>query len=154
MAASLRLFIIAILSAFGLTACDVIGGIFGQATYGGRVNSVVPDATASAQRSSIFDMACSVGWMDPREEAESVRWVREFYRDLFAATGGVPVPNDRYDGTFINHPDVDLTDPAWNKSGVPWHALYFKENYPRLQRAKARWDPRNIFHHPLSIQLP
>jgi len=136
------------------TDFDVMGGIFAFATYGGRVNSVDPHATASAQRSSIFDMACNVGWMDPREGDENVRWVREFYRDLLADTGGVPVPNDRYDGTFINHPDVDLTDAAWNKSGVPWHALYFKENYPRLQRVKARWDPRDIFHHPLSIRLP
>ena len=136
------------------TDFNVMGGIFGFATYGGRVNSVAYDATASAQRSSIFDMACSVGWMDPRDEDENVRWVREFYRDLFDDSGGVPVPSDRYDGTFINHPDVDLTDAEWNKSGVPWHALYFKENYPRLQQVKARWDPRDIFHHALSIRLP
>ena len=136
------------------TDYNVMGGIFAFATYGGRVNAIAPDATASAQRSSIFDMACNAGWMDSREEEENVRWVREFYRDLFADTGGVPVPNDRYDGTFINHPDVDLTDSTWNKSGVPWHTLYFKENYPRLQRVKGRWDPRDIFHHPLSIRLP
>lgn len=136
------------------TDFNVMGGIFGLATYGGRVNEASPDATASAQRSSIFDMACSVGWIDPREEAESVRWVREFYRDLFADTGGVPAPGGRYDGTFINHPDVDLTDAAWNKSGVPWHTLYFRDNYARLQRVKARWDPRDIFHHALSIRLP
>ncbi len=135
------------------TDYNVMGGIFAFATYGGRVNSIAPDATASAQRRSIFDMACSVGWIDSREEAENVRWVREFYRDLFADTGGVPVPGDRYDGTFINHPDVDLTDREWNKSGVPWHTLYFRDNYPRLQRAKARWDPLDIFRHALSIRL-
>src|SRR6185295_9123441 len=33
------------------TDYNVIGGIIGQATYGGRVNSVVADGTASAQRS-------------------------------------------------------------------------------------------------------
>ena len=136
------------------TDYNVMGGIFAFATYGGRVNSVAADATASAQRSSIFDMACSVGWVDPAEEEESVRWVREFYRDLFADTGGVPVPNDRYDGTFINHPDVDLKEAQWNSSDVPWHALYFRDNYPRLQRVKARWDPRDVFHHALSIRLP
>ena len=136
------------------TEYDVMGGMFGFASYGGRVNSIAPDETASAQRSSIFDMACTTGWLNPHEEADNLRWVRAFYRDLFAETGGVPVPNDRYDGTFINHPDVDLLDPSLNYSGVPWHTLYYRDNYPRLQRVKARWDPGNVFSHALSIRLP
>ena len=65
---------------------------------------------------------------------------------------GVPVPGDAYDGAFINHPDTDLADPSQNTSGIPWHTLYYRDNYPRLQRIKARWDPRNVFRHALSIQ--
>ena len=64
----------------------------------------------------------------------------------------MPVPGEVCDGAMINHPDVDLADPEWNTSGVPWHTLYYKDNYPRLQRVKARWDPRNVFHHALSIR--
>lgn len=79
--------------------------------------------------------------------------MRPFYRDLFAETGGVPVPGEAYDGAFINHPDTDLTDLRLNTSGVPWHSLYYKENYPRLQRVKARWDPRNVFRHALSVRV-
>jgi len=131
---------------------DVMGGAFGLATYGGRVNTVAPDVTASAQRDSIFDMACNVGWMDPGDAEKSLAWVRAFYRDLFSETGGVPVPGERYDGCLINHPDVDSTDPVLNTSGTSWYTLYYKQNYPRLQRVKARWDPRNIFNHSLSIQ--
>jgi aclacinomycin oxidase len=130
---------------------DVMGGLLGLATYGGRINTVAPDATASAQRSSILDMACSTGWLDPNDEAKNLRWAREFYRELFGDTGGVPVPGERYDGAFINHPDTDLADPHLNSSGVPWSTLYYKENYPRLQRVKARWDPGNRFHHALSV---
>jgi len=64
----------------------------------------------------------------------------------------VPAPGGAYDGSLINHPDTDLADPALNTSGVPWHTLYYQANYSRLQRIKARWDPRNVFHHALSIR--
>jgi aclacinomycin oxidase len=131
---------------------DAMGGMLGFATYGGRVNAVAPDATASAQRNAIFDMACNTGWLDPREEEKNLTWVRAFYRDLFADTGGIPVPGDAYDGTLINHPDTDLADPAMNTSGVPWSTMYYQANYPRLQRVKARWDPRNVFRHALSVR--
>ena len=131
---------------------DVMGGMLGLASYGGRVNTVAPDATASAQRSAIFDMACTTGWLDAREETANLSWVRGFYRELFAESGGVPVPGDAYDGAMINHPDPDVADPALNTSGVPWHTLYYQANYPRLQRVKAQWDPRDVFRHALSIR--
>ncbi|HEV8125529.1 MAG TPA: FAD-binding oxidoreductase [Gemmatimonadales bacterium] len=131
---------------------DIMGGMLGLATYGGRINTVAPDATASAQRGSILDMACTTGWLDPGEEARNLAWVRAFYRELFAETGGVPVPGEHYGGAFINHPDTDLADPALNQSGVPWHALYYQDNYSRLRGIKTRWDPRNQFRHALSIR--
>lgn len=135
-----------------LTAEAPIGGMLAMATYGGKVNSLAPDATASVQRDSILDVACNTGWVDPAGEAPSLDWVRNFYKDLFPDTGGVPVPNEQTDGCMINHPDTDLTDDKWNQSGIPWHTFYYKENYPRLQQVKAKWDPLNIFYHALSIQ--
>jgi aclacinomycin oxidase len=131
---------------------DVMGGALGLASYGGRINTVAADATASAQRDAILDLACNTGWLDPADEAKNLAWVRAFYRDLFADTGGVPVPGDAYAGAFINHPDVDLADAALNTSGVPWHTLYYRAGYARLQRIKAQWDPLNVFHHALSIR--
>jgi hypothetical protein len=131
---------------------DVLGGVLGLATYGGRINTVAPDATASPQRRAILDIACNTGWLDPREEGKNLSWVRGFYSDLFAESGGVPVPGEAYDGALINHPDTDLLDPALNTSGVPWHEMYYQANYRRLQHIKARWDPLNVFRHPLSIR--
>ena len=93
--------------------------MLGLATYGGRINTVASNATAASQRDSILDIACGTGWLDPREEPKNLAWVQAFYRDLFAGTGGVPVPSEAYDGAFINHPDTDLADPALNTSGVP-----------------------------------
>jgi hypothetical protein len=131
---------------------DVMGGMLGLATYGGRINTVAPDATAAAQRDSILDIACTTGWLDPADEAKNLTWARTFYRELFAESGGVPVPGEAYGGAFINHPDTDLADSALNTSGVPWHTLYYQAGYPRLQRIKARWDPRNVFRHALSVR--
>jgi len=130
-----------------------VGGLLGMVTYGGKVNTVAPEATATAQRESIITMSCTAGWGDPKDEARSLAWVRQFYADLFAETGGVPAPGEFANGALINHPDADLADPQWNKSGVPWHTLYYKNNYARLQQVKARWDPRNIFKHALSIRV-
>ena len=64
----------------------------GMATYGGRINTVATDATASAHRDSVLTTSVTAGWEDPRDEALTMMWVRRFYRDLFADTGGVPVP--------------------------------------------------------------
>jgi aclacinomycin oxidase len=56
-------------------------------------------------------------------------------------------------GAFINHPHTDLADPALDTSAVPWYTLYYKAHYPRLQRIKAQWNPRNVFRHALSIRM-
>jgi len=132
---------------------DVGGGI-GLATFGGRVNAVAADATAYPHRDSVLSTSYSTGWGRPDDEARSLAWLRSFYGQVFGESGGVPVPGESSNGATINHPDVDLRDPRCNRSGVPWSTLYYRDNYPRLQRAKARWDPRNVFHHALSIALP
>ncbi|MER7847699.1 FAD-binding protein [Kitasatospora sp. NPDC096077] len=122
--------------------------------YGGQVRAVEPGATAVAQRDVVMKAVYHSVWADPGDDAANLSWVRELYRDVYADTGGVPVPGEVSDGSYINYPDVDLADPAWNTSGVPWHTLYYKDDYPRLQRVKARWDPRDVFRHALSVGLP
>ncbi|GGU72639.1 FAD-binding oxidoreductase [Lentzea flava] len=122
------------------------------ASYGCTINTVAPSATAVPQRSSMFKMAVGTSWADPAEDAVQVQWVRDTYTGIHKATGGAPAPNDAQDGAYINYPDLDLLDPNRNRSGVPWYTLYYKDNYPALQRIKAKYDPANVFHHPLSIR--
>lgn len=122
--------------------------------YGGQVNAVEPSATAMPQRDSILKAIYLAGWSGPDAEPKHLDWVRRFYRDVYAETGGVPVPGEVSDGSYINYPDGDLADPTWNTSGVPWFALYYKDNYARLQQVKAAYDPRNVFRHRLSVRLP
>ena len=123
-------------------------------SYGGRVNAVDPAATVCAQRDSILKVFLGCAWGDAGADERHSRWVREFYRDLYAGTGGVPVPNEATDGSYINYPDPGLADPEWNTSGVPWYTLYFKDNYARLQEVKRRYDPGDRFRHALSVRLP
>ncbi len=123
-------------------------------SYGGRVNSVSPTATAVPQRDSVMKLMYVNFWRDAAQDSWHEAWIREFYRDVYAGTGGVPVSNAVTDGCFVNYADGDLSDPAWNKSGVPWHDLYYGVNFPRLQQAKAKWDPKNVFRHAQSVPLP
>lgn len=121
-------------------------------SFGGQVNAARGDATANAQRSSVFKMCFQTFWESPADDAFYLGWARGIFEEFFVATGGVPTPGSSADGCYINYPDNDMADPAHNRSGVPWHTLYFKDNYPRLRQVKRRWDPTNYFRHALSIE--
>ncbi|MEU8266673.1 BBE domain-containing protein [Sphaerisporangium sp. NPDC049002] len=122
--------------------------------YGGQVNTVPADATATAQRDSILKAAFLGAWASPAEDDTNLALMRRLFADVYAGSGGVPGPDEYSDGAYINYPDADLADPVLNTSGVPWHTLYYKDNYPRLQQVKKKYDPRNQFRHSLSIRLP
>lgn len=121
---------------------------------GGVINAVAPAQTALVHRRASFWTLFETQWQDPAADAANIGWLRDLYGSVWEATGGYPVPGDQADGCYVNNPDPDITDPAFNRSGVPWYTLYYKENYPRLQRIKAAYDPRNVFRHAQSITLP
>ncbi len=121
-------------------------------TWGGQINALSPHDTAVAARDSVALFSVGNFWDNPEEDEMHLTWNRALYRDVFAATGGVPVPNDRTGGCFINWPDPDLLEAEWNQSGVPWSELYYGGNYKKLQEAKGRWDPLRVFNHVLSVE--
>ncbi|REE99658.1 FAD-binding oxidoreductase [Thermomonospora umbrina] len=123
-------------------------------SYGAAVNSVSRTATASVHRDSAFKLLYQTYWHSAGEDAANLAWLRGIYEDVYAATGGVPVSDQNTDGCYVNYPDIDLNDPLRNRSGVPWSTLYYGENYPRLQRVKAAWDPADVFRHGQSVRLP
>jgi aclacinomycin oxidase len=129
-------------------------GAFLLIGYGGQVQAVAPDATAIPQRDAIMKAVYSTAWLADTDDDTQIGWVRDLYQGVYAATGGAPVAGEVSEGSYINYPDADLADPALNTSGVPWSTLYYGDNYPRLQQVKAKWDPHNVFHHALSIELP
>ncbi|MCF3144036.1 FAD-dependent oxidoreductase [Streptomyces platensis] len=150
-------------------------------SYGGAINLPDSGATAVHQRSSVLKLQYQTYWswdqdanhdgvtdyldaeIDPEIAAPHLRWIREFYRDVYQDTGGVPIlaptdapaggqPEPVTDGCYINYPDTDLDDPEWNRSGESSHRLYYGDNYARLQAVKEHWDPRDVFRHAQSIQ--
>ncbi|WP_336205587.1 FAD-dependent oxidoreductase [Nonomuraea sp. LPB2021202275-12-8] len=127
-------------------------GLLWLLSYGGQVNAVDPAATATAERQSILKVIHLATWDQSQDGAAQLAWVRRFHSRTFASTGGVPVPGGNCGGAYINYPDIDHADPEWNTSGVPWSTIYYGGNYARLQRVKARWDPRNVFRHALSVR--
>jgi hypothetical protein len=120
-------------------------------SYGCQVNALAPDATAVAQRSSVMKLQYQTYWNNetvkgqPKDmaeaEAENLAWIRGLYEDMYGADG--PMPDGTMDGCFVNYPDVDLKD---------WQYLYYKDNYPRLRRAKSLADPLDVFRHQQSIE--
>jgi aclacinomycin oxidase len=128
------------------------GGIAGFVTWGGKINALSPQDTAVAERDSVALFTVANFWDNPAEDEKHLTWNRTLYRDVFAATCGVPVRSDRYGGCFLNWPDPDLLEEEWNQSGVPWSELYYGGNYRKLQKAKSRWDPRQVFSHVMSVE--
>jgi hypothetical protein len=112
-------------------------------SYGCQVNAVGPHTTAIPQRSSIMKLQYQTYWASEKDDDVNLRWINNFYANVYSDTAGVPVSNRVTDGCFINYPDVDL--PA------SWPTLYYKSSYPALQVVKAQWDPRNVFNHAQSI---
>ena len=122
-------------------------------SYGSAINRRPASSTAAAQRDSILKLQFQVYWnRGDTEEPEHIAWIRDTYKATFAETGGVPTTDGQTDGCYINYPDADLDDPAWNASGQPYWTLYYKDAYPRLQAVKRRWDPHNVFRNRQSVR--
>jgi hexose oxidase len=123
-------------------------------TYGGKVNTVSPTATAIPQRSSILKLQYQAYWADAGDDATYLQWIRDFYTTMYAATGGTPNPTldptDNVDGCYYNYPDSDLNAYGGLTGALQ---LYFGENLDRLQAVKRRWDPNDYFNSFQSIPV-
>lgn len=112
-------------------------------SYGAAINRVPSSATAIPQRSSILKLQYQTYWTEKKQDKVNLQWIRDFYVAMYGEEG--PMPDRVMDGCYVNYPDSDL---------VNWEYLYYKNGYPRLQRAKREWDPHNVFNHAQSVKLP
>ena len=103
---------------------------------GGAVNRVKPTATAFVHRNALFDAQYSTSWRSPGSTsgvANQHAWLRSFYSSLHPHANGQ---------AYQNYVDPDLKD---------WQQAYYGQNYPRLQRVKAKYDPKGLFTFPQAI---
>jgi FAD/FMN-containing dehydrogenase len=135
---------------------DLSGNTVLADSFGGAANrKQMLEETASAQRNSCMKLQFIATWENSSEDEGQIRWMRDFYKDLYATSGamakytGTPFWGDRYEGCYINYPDVDMVQHAY------WPQLYYGTGdlYPFLQNVKRKYDPNNIFHHSMSIRI-
>jgi FAD/FMN-containing dehydrogenase len=123
-------------------------------TYGGKVNEMAADATAIPQRSSILKLQYQAYWSDEKNDAAYLEWIRDFYQEMYRATGNTPNPEkdptQNVDGCYYNYPDSDLNEVGGLEGALK---LYFGKNLPRLIRVKGNWDPNNYFNSFQSIPV-
>ena len=103
--------------------------------FHGAVTRVAPDATAFPHRQAGYNLVMVSQWADRAEDQRHIAWTRGCYAALqpFARAA-------RY-SNYLDHDDT--TDAA---------AAAYGDNYPRLQRIKAKYDPDNFFRQNLNIQ--
>ncbi|MEU0059263.1 FAD-binding oxidoreductase [Streptomyces sp. NPDC006334] len=116
----------------------------GQARYldfhffGGAANDISRTATAYVHRDSLFSVNYRVLINDPAQVTDEAKAVANSWVDHGFATID-PLSNGE---TYQNWMDPSLTD---------WKASYYAENYARLTRVKAKYDPNRFFRFPQSI---
>lgn len=104
---------------------------------GGAINRVGRGATAFVHRGAICSVQYIANWYSgtaAAARASAAAWPHR------ARTAMQPYLSGE---AYQNYVDGHITD---------WQAAYFGENYPRLQRVKARYDPDDLFRHPQSVR--
>lgn len=94
----------------------------------GACQRVGAEETAFAYRDAAFSNVISGIWADGSEADATIAWTRDYHEALqpYSDTGG-----------YVNFMSSDDDDRVRTN---------YRQNYERLQRLKARFDPRNLFH--------
>jgi FAD/FMN-containing dehydrogenase len=94
----------------------------------GACHRVGADETAFAYRDATYGMVFLAGWTDPANDAERIKWLRDYYEALspYSEPGG-----------YINFMQDDDYDRIRDN---------YRENYERLVQVKRTYDRDNLFH--------
>ncbi len=99
---------------------------------GGVMNQVPPHATAFFWRNTKYYTEWDASWTDESEAQRNIRLVEQTRRKLQPYTTG----------SYVNVPDLNIKN---------YGEEYYGDNFARLQKVKAKYDPENVFHFVQSI---
>ena len=125
--------------------------------YGGKINANGVGNTAVPQRKSLLKAQYQTYWTHPEDDADQIAWIRRIYNAVHADTGNRPL-QPRYQGCYINYPDIDMkyvNDNPGNGVDPNWLRLYYMDDtlISNLIKLKNMVDPHNLFRHEMSIPL-
>lgn len=103
-------------------------------TLGGAIDDLPKDGTAYAHRGAAkFLFQFETVSRNRSGLDKGIPVMRALQQSLSADTTG---------GAYVNYPDLDLPN---------WQNAYWGDNYERLTRIKAKYDPGNLFRHAQSV---
>ncbi|KAG2612174.1 berberine bridge enzyme-like Cyn d 4 [Panicum virgatum] len=127
-------------------------GVMIMDPYGGRISAIDDDATPFPHRQGmLFNIQYVNYWFGEGAGAQPNQWSR----DMYAFMEPYVTKNPRQ--AYVNYRDMDLGvnqvvgDVSTYESGKVWGEKYFKGNFERLARTKAKVDPTDFFRNEQSI---
>jgi FAD/FMN-containing dehydrogenase len=102
---------------------------------GGAMSRVGETDTAYGGRDAPFLVTAEASWTDPADTEKAIGWAR----DLWAAMG-----EHSTGGLYLNFPGFGEEKEELVRAG-------YGENYDRLSRLKAQYDPENLFRMNLNV---
>jgi len=94
----------------------------------GALNGLPADHSPAGNRNARAVLNIAAAWERPEDDAANIEWARAAWRDLRRFSTG---------GTYVNF----LTE----EEGIDRIRAAYGDNYARLARVKAAWDPGNVF---------
>ncbi|KAL6603947.1 hypothetical protein ACP70R_044308 [Stipagrostis hirtigluma subsp. patula] len=120
--------------------------------YGGAISAVPEAATPFPHRKGIlYNIQYVVYWFGERAGAAPTKWARDIYAFM------QPFVSKNPREAYVNYRDLDLGvnkvvgNVSSYASGKVWGEKYFKGNFERLARIKAKVDPDDYFRNEQSI---
>lgn len=95
----------------------------------GAVHRTGTDESAFGHRDATYAMVILAAWPDPADDEANIRWARDYHAAAHPYSGT--------EGGYVNFVAADDADRAPANYG---------RTYDRLRRAKAAYDPDNVFH--------
>jgi len=98
--------------------------------YGGKMNRIGSKDTAFGSRDTSFLFSVDAIWDDPSDSEEVIGWARNFLDKMERFAG---------DGMYVNF-------SGFGEEGEDLVRAAYGDNYERLAKIKAKYDPDNFFH--------